>query len=235
VSALLNDASRCSPLGARLLAPGSQYGATGASKLDFLSLAISLMFGISCLPHVLMRFYTVPNAREARRSVVWCSGSMFVFYLAILVVGFGATALVGSNRILSSPGGVNSAAPLLAYQIGGTVLLGVVAAVAFATILAVVAGLTITASASFAHDVYANLIKRGEVGPGDEVRVAAAPRWWSVCWPTPVGCWPTARTWPSWCRGAGAGRVGEPVHPAVLAVLENGSPPPGRWPASTAG
>jgi cation/acetate symporter len=88
------------------------------------------------------------------------------------VIGFGATALVGASEIKSAPGGENSAAPLLALHIGGTVLLGIVSAVAFATILAVVAGLTITASASFAHDVYANIFKRGQADPADEVRVA---------------------------------------------------------------
>jgi len=93
-------------------------------------------------------------------------------YLATLVIGYGASALVGSDAILSSSGRENSAAPLLAFEIGGTVLLGIVAAVAFATILAVVAGLTITASASFAHDVYANIVRRGRAEPASEVRVA---------------------------------------------------------------
>jgi cation/acetate symporter len=119
-----------------------------------------------------MRFYTVPNSREARRSVVWATACMFVFYLCTLVIGFGAAALVGADEIKNAPGGENSAAPLLALHIGGTLLLGVVSAVAFATILAVVAGLTITASASFAHDVYANIMKRGKAEPADEVRVA---------------------------------------------------------------
>jgi cation/acetate symporter len=102
---------------------------------------------------------------------------MFAFYLAILVVGFGATAFVGSDTIKRAPGGANSAAPLLAYAVGGTVLLGIVAAVAFATILAVVAGLTLTASASFAHDVYASVLRHGQASPRDEVRVA---RWTAV-------------------------------------------------------
>jgi cation/acetate symporter len=97
---------------------------------------------------------------------------MFVFYLCTLVIGFGAAALVGPDEIKGSPGGENSAAPLLALHIGGTLLLGIVSAVAFATILAVVAGLTITASASFAHDVYANIFKRGKADPAREVRVA---------------------------------------------------------------
>jgi cation/acetate symporter len=171
-SNLLSAAAEKSPMGERLLEPGGQYGATGTSKLDFVSLAVALVLGAAALPHVLMRFYTVPNSREARRSVVWATACMFVFYLCTLVIGFGAAALVGPEEIKGAPGGENSAAPLLALHIGGTLLLGIVSAVAFATILAVVAGLTITASASFAHDVYANIFKRGKADPAKEVRVA---------------------------------------------------------------
>jgi cation/acetate symporter len=171
-SAILDRAAGNSPLGEGLLGPGGWYGKNAVTELDFVSLAMALVLGISSLPHVLMRFYTVPNAKEARRSVVWAMWSMFVFYLCILVIGYGATALVGSNTILHAPGGENAAAPLLAFKIGGAVLLGVVSAVAFATILAVVAGLTLAASASFAHDVYANVIKRGRADPISEVRVA---------------------------------------------------------------
>ncbi|MPZ66601.1 MAG: hypothetical protein GEU83_14190 [Pseudonocardiaceae bacterium] len=121
-----------------------------------------------------MRFYTVPSAKEARRSVVWAIWIIGLFYLFSLVLGYGAAALVngGPERIAAAPGEENSAAPLLAYELGGTLLLGFISAVAFATILAVVAGLTITASASFAHDVYANVIKHGQLDPDGEVRVA---------------------------------------------------------------
>ena len=146
---------------------------TGTTKLDFISLALALVLGTAGLPHVLMRFYTVPTAKEARRSVVWAIWLIGIFYLFTLVLGYGAAALVGPEKILAAPGKVNSAAPLLAYELGGTLLLGIISAVAFATILAVVAGLTITASASFAHDVYANVIHHGEATPeGSEVRVA---------------------------------------------------------------
>jgi cation/acetate symporter len=155
-----------------VLAPGAQYGATNTSKLDFVSLGLALVLGTAGLPHVLMRFYTVPTAKEARRSVVWAIWLIGIFYLFSLVIGYGAGALVGADKILAAPGAVNAAAPLLAFELGGTVLLGIIAGVAFATILAVVAGLTITASASFAHDVYANVIKKGEVPPNGEVRVA---------------------------------------------------------------
>ncbi|AHH96570.1 solute symporter family protein [Kutzneria albida] len=168
-SAILERATEHNRLGERILSPGAQYG---RNELDFVSLALALVLGICSLPHVLMRFYTVPNAKQARRSVVWAIWTMVVFYLCTLVVGYGATALVGSDVILRAPGGENSAAPLLAFRIGGAVLLGVVSAVAFATILAVVAGLTLAASASFAHDVYANIIKRGKAEPRREVRVA---------------------------------------------------------------
>jgi len=152
-----------------ILSPGLQYG---GNPLDFISLAIALVLGTAGLPHVLMRFYTVPTAREARRSVVWAIWLIGVFYLFTLILGYGAAALVGSDVIKSAPGGVNSAAPLLALALGGPVLMGIISAVAFATILAVVAGLTITAAASFAHDIYANVIKKGKVNPDGEVKVA---------------------------------------------------------------
>ncbi|MCC8247513.1 solute symporter family protein [Saccharothrix luteola] len=157
----------------KLLGPGLQYGKTETSKLDFISLALALVLGTAGLPHILMRFYTVPTAKEARRSVVWAIWLIGIFYLLTLVLGYGAAALVGSDKIQKAPGGVNSAAPLLAEALGGPILLGLIAAVAFATILAVVAGLTITASASFAHDIYANIIKKGQVEDKEaEVKVA---------------------------------------------------------------
>ncbi len=158
--------------GEALIEPGKQYGATATSKLNFLSLGLALVLGTAGLPHVLMRFYTVPTAKEARRSVVWAIWLIGIFYLFTLVLGYGAGALVGADTILAAPGGVNSAAPLLAFALGGEILLGIIAAVAFATILAVVAGLTITAAASFAHDIYASVIKHGQVNPDGEVRVA---------------------------------------------------------------
>ena len=119
-----------------------------------------------------MRFYTVPTAKEARRSVVWAIGLIGAFYLFTLTLGYGAAALVGPDTILKGSGGQNSAAPLLAFQLGGVVLLGIISAVAFATILAVVAGLTITASASFAHDIYASVIQNHRVTGDEQVRVS---------------------------------------------------------------
>ncbi|WP_404289905.1 cation acetate symporter [Glutamicibacter arilaitensis] len=155
-----------------ILNPGMQYGKSETSKLDFISLALALVLGTAGLPHVLMRFYTVPTAKEARKSVVWAIWLIGAFYLFTLVLGFGAGALIGPDRIKAAPGGVNSAAPLLAYELGGTVLLGLISAVAFATILAVVAGLTITAAASFAHDVYASVIAKDTTTPEKEMKVA---------------------------------------------------------------
>ncbi len=155
-----------------VLAPGAQYGGSLTSQINFISLALALVLGTAGLPHVLMRFYTVPTAKEARRSVVWAIALIGAFYLFTLVLGYGAAALVGPDRILRAAGGVNSAAPLLALELGGVVLLGVISAVAFATILAVVAGLTITASASFAHDIYASVLKSHKVTEDEQVRVS---------------------------------------------------------------
>ena len=170
--ALLHHAVAASPHGTAVLSPGLEYGKNTVSKLDFISLALALVLGTAGLPHVLMRLYTVPNAREARRGITWTIWLVGVFYLCTFVLGFGAMWLVGDKKILSATGGSNSAVPLLADKLGGTLLFGIVAAVAFATILAFVAGVTITASASFAHDVYAGLLRHGQADPADEVRVA---------------------------------------------------------------
>lgn len=178
LNTLLEAAVANSDKGDAILGPGLQYG---ANPWDFVSLGMALVLGTAGLPHVLMRFYTVPTAKEARRSVVWAIWLIGGFYLLTLVLGYGAGALVGADVIAAAPGGPNSAAPLLALYLGGPVLLGFISAVAFATILAVVAGLTITAAASFAHDIYANVIQKGkkdsagnpvEPDPDGEVRVA---------------------------------------------------------------
>jgi cation/acetate symporter len=158
--------------GKSILTPGLQYGKDWITRLSFLSLAIALVAGPSGLPHVLMRFYTVPSAKEARRSAVYAIVLVGFFFLLTLVLGYGAAELVGVKTILAAPGKANSAAPLLALHLGGEVLMAVISGVAFATILAVVAGLTITASASFAHDVYNSVIKSGKADPAQEVKVA---------------------------------------------------------------
>ena len=163
--------------GDKLLHAMSKYG---TNKLGFISLSIALVLGTAGLPHVLMRFYTVPTAKEARRSVSWAIGLIGAFYLFTLVLGFGAAAIVGQKTINTLPGKSNAAAPALAFFLpgngaastGGTIFLAIIAGVAFATILAVVAGLAITASASFAHDIYNAVIKDGKADPAQEVKVA---------------------------------------------------------------
>jgi cation/acetate symporter len=140
--------------------------------LDLISLGIALIFGTAGLPHILVRFYTVPDAKTARLSVVWAMGIIGVFYILTTFLGFGAATIVGRNFI-QTHGGTNMSAPLLAQALGGEIFFAFVAAIAFATILAVVAGLTISASTSFAHDVWTNVIHRGqERSPGEERTVA---------------------------------------------------------------
>ncbi len=183
VSALLGDAAAKSGKGDAFLNPGLKYGtaAQGVSgKLDLVSLGIALVLGTAGLPHILTRFYTVPDAHAARKSVLWAIGIIGSFYLMTIALGFGAAALVGPAAIKAQSPSGNTAAPQLAQEIGriffgetgGTIILAVIAAVAFATILAVVAGLTLASSSSFAHDIYASVIKRGQVKEGQEVRVA---------------------------------------------------------------
>ncbi|MEO5874329.1 MAG: cation acetate symporter [Streptosporangiaceae bacterium] len=183
VSKLLHEAAVQSGKGDAFLEPGLKYGTVAQGvkgKLDLISLGLALVLGTAGLPHILIRFYTVPTARDARKSVLWGIGIIGVFYLLTLVLGFGAAALVGSKTIATSNEAGNTAAPLLAEKIGtivfgdtgGTILLAFIAAVAFATILAVVAGLTLASSSSVAHDLYAHVIKKGDVGEKEEVRVA---------------------------------------------------------------
>ncbi len=189
LSSLLGDAASQSGKGDSFLGAGQKYGkdivgnatATSISKLDLISLGAALVLGTAGLPHILIRFYTVPNAKAARRSVVWAIGIIGVFYLLTLVLGFGAAALVGSKNIIAQDPAGNTAAPQLAQVLGakyfggdngGAVLLALIAAVAFATILAVVAGLTLASSSSVAHDLYANVIRRGQTSERGEVNVA---------------------------------------------------------------
>src|SRR5215475_9724073 len=128
------------------------YGA-----LDLISLGMALIFGTAGLPHILVRFYTVPNAKTARISVVWAMSLIGTFYILTTFLGFGAATIVGRDRITAG-GGTNMSAPLLAQVLGGDFFFAFISAIAFATILAVVAGLTISASTSFAHDFYTNVI-----------------------------------------------------------------------------
>ena len=175
LSALLGEARRQRPRApARSCsAPACSTARAATTKIDFISLSLALVLGTAGLPHVLMRFYTVPSAKEARKSVVWAIWLIGIFYLFTLVLGYGAAALVGPKAITAAPGKANSAAPLLAFELGGEILLGIISAVAFATILAVVAGLTITASASLRPR---HLRHRDQATarspPEDEVKVA---------------------------------------------------------------
>ncbi|MEV0648598.1 cation acetate symporter [Phytomonospora sp. NPDC050363] len=191
-SDLLADAANDSGKPDQFLEPGLKYGVevagdawqTTVNKLDLLSLGLALVLGTAGLPHILIRFYTVPNAKSARKSVLWAIGIIGAFYLMTLALGFGAAALVNRDEIFNADKGAgNVAAPLLARalgekflggEFGGAILLAVIAAVAFATILAVVAGLTLASSSSLAHDLYANVFKRGKTSEREEVQVA---RW----------------------------------------------------------
>ena len=138
------------------------------------SLGLALMLGLLGLPHILMRFYTVPNARAARASVLYATGFIGYFYLIIPIVGFGASALVGRELIAKVDAGGNMAAPLVAELLGGTPFLGFIAAVAFATILAVVAGLTLAGASALSHDIFLHVIRRGRATEHEQVRVAQA-------------------------------------------------------------
>ena len=184
LSELLGAAAEKSGKGIAFLEPGQLYGKDLVGKIDFLSLGLALVLGTAGLPHILIRFYTTPTANAARKSVLWAIGLIGSFYLMTLVLGFGAAALVDTapgSQIATSSG--NAASPLLAQAVGGgegtlggSVLLALISAVAFATILAVVAGLTLTSASSVAHDLYASVIKKGRASEKSElvvVRIAA--------------------------------------------------------------
>jgi cation/acetate symporter len=149
-----------------------QAGGLVTDPLDAVSLGIALMFGLLGLPHILMRFYTVPDARAARSSVLYATGFIGYFYLIIPLVGFGAAALVGRDIVSRTDPGGNMAAPLLAELLGGTALLGFIAAVAFATILAVVAGLTLAGASALSHDIFLHVMRGGHASESEQLRVA---------------------------------------------------------------
>jgi cation/acetate symporter len=160
-------------------AVATRYGQTAlepgglvSDPVDAISLGLALMFGLLGLPHILMRFYTVPNARAARSSVLYATGFIGYFYLIIPIVGFGASALVGREIIRKVDSGGNMAAPLVAELLGGTPFLGFIAAVAFATILAVVAGLTLAGASALSHDIFTHAIRKGHASEHEQIRVA---------------------------------------------------------------
>lgn len=154
--------------GNEVLAPGKQV----SNPWDAISLGLALMFGTAGLPHILMRFYTVPDAKAARQSVFWATGLIGAFYLMTFILGFGAMVLVGREAILAVDKGGNMAAPLLAEVLGGTGLLGFIAAVAFATILAVVAGLTLSGAAALSHDLWVSVYRKGDAPVSEQLKVA---------------------------------------------------------------
>ncbi|HZN98946.1 MAG TPA: sodium/solute symporter [Gemmatimonadales bacterium] len=154
--------------GEGVLVPGKLV----SNPLDAISLGMALMFGTAGLPHILMRFYTVPDARAARTSVFVATGLIGLFYLLTFILGFGAMVLVGPEAIRAVDKGGNMAAPLLAELLGGTPFLGFIAAVAFATILAVVAGLTLSGAAALSHDLWVSVVRKGRVQEGEQLRVA---------------------------------------------------------------
>ena len=186
--ALMEDAAVMSGEGRAFLEPGLTYGVEVAgdplqtlwNKLDLISLGMALVLGTAGLPHILIRFYTVPDSQSARKSVNWGIGLIGVFYLLTLVLGFGATALVGHEAIRNQDAAGNTAAPQLAQTVGenlggemaGAVLLAVIASAAFAAILSTVAGLVIASSSSLAHDFYNSVLRRGKATGAEEVRVA---------------------------------------------------------------
>ncbi|MFD8482705.1 cation acetate symporter [Kitasatospora sp. NPDC059673] len=167
LGALMETAARRSGEGEAYLRPGLNYGSSALDRLDFVSLGLALVLGTGGLPHILSRFYTVPTARAARRSTMWAIGLIGSFYLMAIVLGLGAGAVVGGHDLRLSNSAGNTAVPLLALDLGGgdgstwgLLLFAVISAIAFATILAVVAGLTLASSAAFAHDLYARAWRR---------------------------------------------------------------------------
>ncbi|HWU98743.1 MAG TPA: cation acetate symporter [Oxalicibacterium sp.] len=161
--------------GPQMLAPGNYL----KHPLDALSLTLSLIVGTAGLPHIMTRFFTVPDAKTARKSVIWLMFLAGSFFLATTLIGFAAAILVGQDTIRAADKGGNLALPLLAQylgggpgSLGGEIFLAIVCAVAFATILAVVAGLTLATSGTVAHDLYVNIIRKGNVSEADQVRIA---------------------------------------------------------------
>ncbi|TDD79161.1 solute symporter family protein [Actinomadura rubrisoli] len=188
VSSMLGSAADASGQGPAFLRPGLKYGPdvpgdayqTVVGKLDFISLALALVLGTAGLPHIVTRFFTVPDARAARTSVSWAIGLVGVFYLMTLALGFGAAALVGRSAIVAQDPSGNTAAPQLARavgehvggRVGGDVLLAFIGAVAFATILAVVSGLVLASATSLAHDYFGQVLMFGRPRESQEVAVA---------------------------------------------------------------
>lgn len=156
------------PHGEAYLNPGVRY----TIPLDTISLMLALVLGTAGLPHILMRFFTVRDAKTARSSVMWATWIVGLFYVMTIFLGFGAAAFVGSTDIIATNAAGNMAAPLLAQALGGDILMSFISAVAFATILAVVAGLVLSGASAFAHDIYGQIIKKGNVSEREQMLAA---------------------------------------------------------------
>ncbi|WP_428579481.1 cation acetate symporter [Piscinibacter sp.] len=166
-------AEEAAKVGQSIMGPGNFV----KDPISAISFGMALMFGTAGLPHILMRFFTVPSAKEARKSVMWATGWIGYFYLLTFIIGFGAITFVLTNpQFLDAKGGLlgggNMAAIHLANAVGGNVFLGFISAVAFATILAVVAGLTLSGASAVSHDIYATVIKQGKADSASELRVS---------------------------------------------------------------
>ncbi|MDC0709439.1 cation acetate symporter [Stigmatella sp. ncwal1] len=159
--------------GHSIMAPGKFV----SNPISTISFGMALMFGTAGLPHILMRFFTVPDAKEARKSVLWATTWIGYFYILTFIIGFGAIVLVSNNPAFLDAngtllGGGNMAAVHLATAVGGNAFLGFISAVAFATILAVVSGLTLSGASAVSHDIYSTVIKKGKPEPGSELKVS---------------------------------------------------------------
>ena len=172
-STLFSEAIKVHPKGEAIMSPGGLV----KDPVSAFSLALALMFGTAGLPHILMRFFTVSDAKEARKSVLYATGFIGYFYILTFIIGFGAILLVSTNPAFKDAagallGGNNMAAVHLANAVGGSIFLGFISAVAFATILAVVAGLTLAGASAVSHDLYASVIKKGKANDKEEIRVS---------------------------------------------------------------
>ncbi|HGY1083939.1 cation acetate symporter [Aeromonas salmonicida] len=173
IGALFSEAVKVHEKGIAIMSPGGLV----SDPISAISLGLALMFGTAGLPHILMRFFTVSDAKEARKSVFYATGFIGYFYILTFIIGFGAILLVSTNPDFKDAtgallGGTNMAAIHLADAVGGSLFLGFISAVAFATILAVVAGLTLAGASAVSHDIYASVIKKGKANETDELRVS---------------------------------------------------------------
>ncbi|MET3728565.1 cation/acetate symporter [Fictibacillus halophilus] len=170
---MFNQVKNATPLGESFLNPGNKF----KDPLDTISLNLALVLGTAGLPHILIRFFTVKDAPTARKSVVYATWLIGAFYIMTIFLGFGAAAFVGQDQIVAANAAGNMAAPLLAEVLGGEFLFAFVSAVAFATILAVVAGLVLSAASAFAHDFYTHIIRKGHASEKEQMKAA---KWASV-------------------------------------------------------